>query len=1089
MSGAWWFVVRRARTQLGVLIAVLVVLVAGTTLLGTCTLLLTTAQDAALTAALRAAAPGDVEVSASLDVVGGDPTAVVADATHVVDTTLAPLGSTTSTWLTSAMVSVPGSAAEPARQGYLASATDLPDHARLTAGRWPAGQLGDGSWETAVPEFTAQQLGLQVGSRVALQGTSGRQVGGTASGMSVVVVGTFTPTVTDAATWNRDLLAGAGYSPAWQKPGSGGRVMLPTYGPFVVDPAAILAGSDGLSQVSLVARPDLTDATAAALRTVRASLPAASRTLADALGDRVRTSSVTSGLSRALDAAWAQQRATRSVVLVLALMGTMLAGAALGLAGLIVSGRRHTETGLLVARGAGRAQQVAAATGESLVLALVSTALAVPLSVALYQGVTRLPLLVHAGITGHAGVTSGLVVSVLAGSLLLALILVVPAFRSTEHQGRSRSRLRGVAARSGGDLLLVGLATVSYLQLRDHASDQGAGVDPVLVAAPVLFLLAVSVVALRAVPWVARAAERYARRSRRLVVPLAAWEVARRPQSMVIGLLLVLGTAAGTFGVSFDHTWSVSQTDQADARVGTALSVNLAPLPTLAQGTALAGATEGSPSPVTHRTIGVGAWSGSASAGGSGGAVLVAVDTTRASTLLRGRLPAGETWAGLTAGLAPSTPVASVPIASDADGVQIAITGTGSAGGRPMHVVPTVVVQDAWGNRSSLVGTTVALDGQQHLVTLPFPASPRPIEGRLTVVGMDLAAAAEAGVDPSNLELSSALSVTVEIPDGGRQSSSSAAEWTLSLPSASLPSVTAATVRAEGGNGVTTVTTEATIATNLLSVTPAEIMLTPFAAPDEVPVVVSEDLARETNSWPGTELGLTVGSATVRARVVATAPYVPSAVGHPAILADEDLLSRAVLTQLERGNLTDVWWLGSSDDTPGTVARVRALGLGEPVSASATAESLSSGPLRVGIRAALGLLVVAAVLLAVAGMVLHTVASLEARSVEIARLLGIGISRRAVVASHVVQYAAVNLLVVGAGAVAGGVVAAVVGPHLALSETGQVPVPAPIAVIPWAEEIVLVAGLLVLLTVVVVPVAQVLVRRAGAAHLRLDGTS
>ncbi len=1089
MSGAWWFVVRRTRTQLGVLVAVLVVLVAGTTLLGTCALLLTTAQDDALTAALRDATPGAVDVSASLGVVGGDPAAVVADATHVVDTTLAPLGSTTSTWLTSAMVSVPGSADQPDRQGYLASVTDLPDHARLTAGRWPRGQLGDGTWETAVPEFTAQQLGLRLGSRVKLQGMSGRQVGGTASGMSVVVVGTFTPTVADATTWNRDLLVGAGYAPAWEKPGSEGWVTLPTFGPFVVDPAAILAGPDGLSQVSLVARPDLTDATAAALGTVRASLNGAGRTLATALGDRVRASSITSGLSGTLDSAWAQQRATRSVVLVLALMGTLLAGAALGLASLIVSGRRHVETGLLVARGAGRAQRVAAATGESLVLALVAAALAVPLSVALYQGVTRLPLLEHAGITGHAGVTGGLVVSVLAGSLLLASILVVPAIRSTEHQGRSRSRLRGVAARSGGDLLLVGLAAVSYLQLRDHASDQGAGVDPVLVAAPVLCLVALSVVALRTVPWVARAAERYARRSRHLVGPLAAWEVARRPQSMVVGLLVVLGTAAATFGVSFDRTWSASQIDQADARVGTALSVNLAPLPSLAQGHTLAGVTMGKPTPVTRRTIGVGAWSGSSTAGGSGGTWLVGVDTTRASTLLRGRLPAGETWAALTAGLAPSTPVASVPIASDAHGVQLAITGTGSAGGRPMRVVPTVVVQDAWGNRAPVVGTSVALDGQRHLVTLPFPASPRPIEGELTVVGVDLDVSMEPGVHPSNLDLSSALSVTAEIPDGGRQGSSSAAEWTLSLPSASFPSVSAATVRAEGGNGVTTVTTEATVATYLLSVTPATMMLTPFAAPDEVPVVVSEDLARETNSWPGTELGLTVGSATVRARVVATAPYVPSAVGHPAILADEDLLSRAVLTQLERGSLTDAWWLGPSDDTPGTADRVRALGLGEPVSASVTAASLGSGPLRVGIRAALGLLVVAAVVLAVAGMVLHTVASLEARSVEIARLLGIGISRRAVVAVHAVQYAAVNLLVVGAGAVAGGVVAAVVGPHLALSETGQVPVPTPIPVIPWGEEAVLIAGLFVLLTLAVLPVVQLFVRRAGAAHLRLDGTS
>ena len=196
-----------------------------------------------------------------------------------------------------------------------------------------------------------------------------------------------------------------------------------------------------------------------------------------------------------------------------------------------------------------------------------------------------------------------------------------------------------------------------------------------------------------------------------------------------------------------------------------------------------------------------------------------------------------------------------------------------------------------------------------------------------------------------------------------------------------------------------------------------------------------------------------------------------------------------VLGQLEPATLTDAWWLGTTDVTAGTADRVRALGLGEPASAATTTDQLSTGPLRVGIRVALGLLVVAAVVLAVAGTVLHTVASLEARAVEVARLLGIGIARRAVVASLVVQHAAVTLLVVGAGAVAGGVAAVVVGPHLAVSETGQVPVPAPVPVVPWAVEAILVGGLLVLLTAAVLPVAQVLVRRAGAAHLRLDGTS
>ena len=223
-----------------------------------------------------------------------------------------------------------------------------------------------------------------------------------------------------------------------------------------------------------------------------------------------------------------------------------------------------------------------------------------------------------------------------------------------------------------------------------------------------------------------------------------------------------------------------------------------------------------------------------------------------------------------------------------------------------------------------------------------------------------------------------------------------------------------------------------------------------------------------------------------RASVVAVAPAHAALPRGASIVADHDALTRAVIAHGPPADVVDAWWLAGVDDPRATAAQVDVAGLGAPVTRADLAAHLRDDPLRVGVQLALGLLVVAALVLAVAGTVVQTTAALDARAVDVARLQGLGVPRRTVVATLLVEHGIVTLLAVAGGAAVGAVTALVVGPRLVVSAMGEVPVPAPVGVWPWPAQTLLLAALLVACTAVVAPVAARLARRATVAHLRMQ---
>ncbi|MEU8210767.1 FtsX-like permease family protein [Micromonospora sp. NPDC049044] len=1047
---------RRARAQWPLLAALLGIVTIGATLLGTCTLLVTRTAEQALEVAMARAAPADVDVTVYTgSVEGPDAPSVTADTRTVMTATLAPFSVTTTARASTVLRALPPTLAPGttvAPQAYLSGLDDLPARAELVTGRWPQ-HPGD----AVLLESTAQELGLTPGRRVRLGAELAHPP---VPAIDVTVVGVVRPL--PGRGWDRDPLAGAGLAIDYRD----GRFMQPVnaYGPFLVDLADLLGTGATVDRMEITAHPDLTHSSRRDLETVAEAVGSADGPLASTLGDRADLARVASKLPLTLRSADDQRQVTAAVVLAIAVLGGVLAATALVLAGRLTAGIRADETALRSALGTSRRQLAATATVEAGLVAAVAAALAIPASSALHAGLTHLPPLDSAGLT-VAPATSGVqVLAVASGALVLAAVLTVLAIRAVPAAGDRRTR-RELLARSGADLLLAAFAAAGWWQLYAQPTAASPRADLVRVLAPALLLTAGAALALRVVLPALRGVDRLAYRARGLALPLAVAEAARRPQAVAAGLLVGLACAAGTFGLAFDSTWHQSQRDQAALSVGTDLAVTLGTTPVAGDGALVDAATAGAVSPALNRGTTVGQWLGSAGSPPR----LVAVDTARADALLRGRLDSDRGWADVGARLAPRTRAVGLAIPA---GAPLVLSGT-AASGAPLSVTPRLLLQDAIGLRTSCTGPAVPLDGRE--VRLPDCA---PADGlRLVAVALPVSADAAGGaVD---------VAVTLTMPPAGpAERSTDGSDWTATSAPPIPSKVDEPTVTVSATPTGTALRMAATVEFGGAEEAARTLVATAFPDPGPVPVAVSADFASEVGADRGSRLSVTVGITPVPIVVAEVVPTVPSAPGAAAVLADLDMLSRARAVQGDLAFPVDAWWVGHPAG-PGAAERADALHLGTVATREAETARRTSGPLRAGLPAALRLIVPAAALLLLAGVVLHVTCDLQLRAVEVARLRGLGMSRRGIRAVLLGQHAGVLLPLLAAGAVVGALATRVVAPLLVRSDTGAAPVPTAQPHWPWPAEaallVVLLAGCLLAVAVVV----TVQVRRADAAHLRV----
>ncbi|MFI6069163.1 FtsX-like permease family protein [Micromonospora sp. NPDC051227] len=1047
---------RRARAQWPLLAALLGVVTIGATALGTCTLLVTRTAERALEVAMARAAPAAVDVTVYTGAVEGqNAPSVAADTRAVVASTLAPFPVTTTARASTVLRALPPGLARGTTvgaQAYLSGLDDLPTRGELVTGRWPQ-HPGD----AVLLESTAQLLGLTPGRRVRL---GAELAHAPVPAIDVVVVGVVRPL--PGRGWDRDPLAAAGSATGYRD----GRFQQPVnaYGPFLVDLADLVTTGATVDRLEVTAHPDLSQSNRHDLETVAAAVDGADGRLAGTLGDRVRLARVASELPLTLRAADDQRHVTAAVVLAIAVLAGVLAASALVLAGRLTTGIRADETALRSALGTSRGQLAATATLEAGLVAAVAAALAIPASSALHAGLTHLPPLDAAGLTVRPAIAGAQVLAVAGGALVLAAVLIVLAIRPVPAAGDQRTR-RELLARSGADLMLAVFAAAGWWQLYAQPTAASPRADAVRMLAPALLLTAGVALALRVVLPALRGADRLAYRARGLALPLAVSEAARRPRAVAAGLLVGLACAAGTFGLAFDDTWHQSQRDQAALAVGTDLALTLSTAPVAGDGAVVSAATAGAVSPALDRGTAVGQWLGNA----GDAPRLVAVDTTRADALLRGRLDNDRGWADVGATLAPRTRVTGLAIPT---GAPLVLSGT-AAGDTPLAVTPRLMLQDATGLRTSCTGPAVPLDGQEF--RLPACATADGL--RLVAVVLPVTADAVGG--------RVAVAVTLTVPPAeSAERPTDGSDWTATSAPPVPSRLSDPTVMVSATPTGTTLRMAATVDLGGAEDAARTLVATAFPDPGPVPVAVSARFASEVGAESGSKLSVTVGITPVPVVVTEVVPTVPSAPGAVAVLADLDTLSRA---RAVTGDLTfpvDAWWVGHPAG-PGAVERATALHLGTVATREAETARLTGGPLRAGLPAALGLIVPAAALLLLAGVVLHVTCDLQVRAVEVTRLRGLGMSRRGIRAVLLGQHASVLLPLLAAGTAVGALATRVVAPLLVRSETGAAPVPATQPHWPWPAEAALLAVLLAGCMLAVAVVVTVQVRRADAAHLRV----
>lgn len=1043
-------VLRRALAQRRLLVGVVALVTLGTTLLGVGALLLGTTQDRAFTAGARELLPPDVDVSAFL--VGLDASDAVSardDARSVVGDALSPMRPT----LTSNTVSRMRRLADGQRLGYLVSTDALGRRAALTSGRWV-----EAPGEAVLPQTTADRLHLAPGDRITL----GREIGTDPAShrVTLVVVGTFRPT--SRSGWEGDPLTGSGYDAAY----SDGQLPtpVPAFGPFVVDDATFLASRSSVDSVEVTGHPSLDHVTEASMAKAADGVRSADGLLSARVGDVAQISRVTSDLPDTLTRVREQQAATRSTVLVVLLLVTTLALTALLLAGRLLDGVRETERALLVGLGLGRGQLALATLTETLLVATAATVIAVPSAALAHSAVTQLPAMQTAGLGQGLTVTAGLVLTEIAGAVLLALALAVPVLGPAVPRNRVAT-----AARSGVDLLLVVVAVAAWWQLHAQPSDVATG-DTIRTLAPIICVAAATAVAVRLVPPLLALVALVAARSTALVLPLASSQAARRPYAGAALVLLVMGAASAILGVSLQATWERSQGDQAALRVGTDLAVELSTSATDREAAAIAAATHGLvASPVTARPLALGRYVGAA------GAVprLVAIDARRAGALLRGRLDHGRTWSGVGDLLAPGPSLAGLRLSSGG----VSILGTVPTG-VSAEVTATIVVQDASGFRSTVSADAVPLDGRSHR-----------LRGLSRVEGMRLVAAKLTLSERlgsrtrGTATVSVALSVTRSGPGSGVRPGT-APDWDVRTLDAGQSPVAGSAVAVERSASRTTVRTTAEVDLESLSYSEGDVLATGFKAPAALPVAVSQQLADRLGVKVGGALSVTVAGVNVPVLVAAIVPNVPSEPGSVAVLADSDLLSRMLLRGGHLDPVVDAWWV--ADPAPGTAHALAGLDLGDVTTRTGVAAQLRQGPLRASVPAALTLLVIAAALLLLAGAALAIGADRPARSIEVARLRALGVTRAEATRLVLIEHGILLGLLVLTGAVVGAAASLTLGPSLIRSDIGTAPVPAALFVWPWLGIVAVVAGVLGGCLVIAAVITFAAVRRSGPAQLRAE---
>ena len=970
----------------------------------------------------------------------------------------------------------------------------LADHATLTAGAWPTPATG-GPVEVALPTQAAAVLGLSPGSSITVVQRLADQP------VEVVVVGTFDTVDPEGWFWRSDQLARTGSRTATD---------FPMRGPLVVADQATLdtaVARDGLSiDWNVGPRWDLIESTSVDATAV--AVADLLTTLRDRDLEAVGPVRVETRLDEILPAVQRALVANRSMMVIPVLQLALLATYTLLLAARLLLEHRRVELALLRARGASTRQIVRLTLLEAALLVLPGATLAPILALLMLRTADgRGPFEELGDAVGTPGPSWWAVA--IGAALLCGVALVVPTLGRTktyvESQAeRGRQNRRTVVQRAGGDLLLLGGAGIAYWQLRHYesplvASEGRLTIDPLLVLGPCLVLFAAGLVALRALPYVARAAQTVAVARPTLGGALGAWQVARRPlRYSGPALLLVFALAIGAMSTAYGASWEQSQEDQAtfqagaDARVEAPDSDGVVPVFGQAAGlSSLDGVSDVAA-----------AWRGSTSVGDAAVDVL-AIDSVHAPQVVRMRDDLGPALPELMAPLEAGRPDP-VDLVLPGEPSELVFTVSGAlTPNRDVPQLPVVVARVALTLRDA-AGTVVVT-----------PRSEVPMDGTTQVAAsVDLVALANGDTQAGGalaypLEVIGAevdLPLVTGVVDDEGDGVITQDDLVPALSSVTVSGLTAdgepvampaglnldAVTRGDSGSAATDVSlladgffTVGLASAGNLGGGEARIRLSTGGTVRELPVVLDRTAASASGIAEGEQVFVTINGLDYTGVVTGVVEAFPGTDPTTGVLIADfqslqiDRATRAgfVLTPTE-------WWL-SGPDRDVTTASLQAVPTLAP--GLVASSSVSSGLRALG-ATTLGALLAgfaAALAFAAVGFTVNLVIGSRERLSEFAVLRAIGLSRRQVRGMLLIE----QTFLVGLGLVIGlliGVgVSALVVPLVVISPTAEATIPHVLLEVPWGILALSATGAALLFAAIVVVASNRLQQAGLGGTLRL----
>lgn len=451
-------------------------------------------------------------------------------------------------------------------------------HAAIVEGAWPVEDRTAASDRiaAAVEVSVAERLGLAVGEVVEL---SARRDG---SRILAEITGHYRIGDRASRFWAGDELLVSGSIDGRQ---------FRTSGPLVVSEAAMLAAPTGRLRAEWHVEPRLDRLSVEEISVLRRSL--------DELSDRVNEgldatgpgasgtisgAEVTTRLPAFLADTERSLTVTRSGVFAVVLQLGLLAGLALAISGSLLVETRRRERELLRARGAGQAHLVVLSIVEACLLVLPAAVAGPWVAAALVSALGTAGPLAGIGLDLDPSVGRAAHTTVSLVAVAMLAVLTWPAIRASRAVAigptPGRQDRRAQVSRTGVDLALVALLVLAFWQLSVLGTERTAwigdrlAVDPVLIVAPALAMLASAVTSLRLLPLLAGAGERHAHTSRSPVTALTGWQLARRPAALSRpGFLLVMAFGIGIFAATYAETWNESQEDQATHSTGADMRV------------------------------------------------------------------------------------------------------------------------------------------------------------------------------------------------------------------------------------------------------------------------------------------------------------------------------------------------------------------------------------------------------------------------------------------------------------------------------------------------------------------------------------